>query len=358
MSVQTVRLLGATRQPRVRLLVGAVVAAVLLWLVLRKVSLGTAAAAVAHLSPGWLLLGAVLAAGYVAARAVRYRILLGEGSGSRILGVTAASWGAGQVLPGPGSDAAFVWLSRRELGASIPRGTGAAVVARLFDIASLSLILLVSADLAGVSLSRPIRLAAALLALLLVVGLGSLFVARLRRPLLRAMERLPVVGRLAGRAELALSDLTSWQVVLGLLATTGVARLLAALEYVCLFFALGAHLSLWQVWLALSVRTLLFALPVQGVGGLGTSQVWWGAGLALSGLSLGAALALGLEVQALDLMVAIPEGALGWLSLTISRRRRAPARPTAVPGAPGPRPEVAAEGAELASAGARGGGRS
>lgn len=341
-----------------RLAVGALVAAVLLWLVLRKVSLGTAVAAVEHLSPGWLLLGALFAAGYVAARAARYRILLGEGPGMRVLGVTAASWGAGQVLPGPGSDAAFVWLSRRELGASIPRGTGAAVVARLFDVASLSVILLVSADLAGVSLPGPIRLAAPLLAVVLVAGLASLFVARLRRPWLRAVGRLPLVGGLAGRTELALSALTSWQVGVSLLATTSVARMLAALEYLCLFMALGAHLSLWQVWLALSVRTLLFALPVQGVGGLGTSQVWWGAGLALSGLSLGSALALGLEVQALDLLVALPEGALGWLSLRLrTGPRSAPANPVVL-GVHRALQVGAVDEVELSAVGGRGAGRS
>ena len=333
-------------RPWPRLGLGALVAVVLLALVLRKVSLGTVAHALSHVSLPLVLLAALLAAGYVTLRAWRYRLLLGGGSSAVVLGVTAASWGAGQVLPGPGGDAAFVWLARRELGASITRGTGAAVVARLFDFASLAVILLVSADLAGARLPRPLRVGAIALAVALVLVLAALFLKRLRRPVLRRVEHLPLVGRLAVRAEAGLSELSSWRVGVGLLATTAGARVLAAGEYLCLFLALGAHVSIWQVWLALAVRTLLFALPVQGVGGFGTSQVWWGAGLALAGLAIGPALTLGLEIQVMDLLVALPEGLTGWLGL----RGRRLLRQGSVAEEPVAPPPAAAE---LVGAGAR-----
>ena len=69
----------------------------------------------------------------------------------------------------------------------------------------------------------------------------------------------------------------------------------------------------------MAVRTLLFALPVQGLGGFGTSQVWWAGGLALAGLPITAALTLGLEIQVLDLLVALPEGCVGWVALRVRR---------------------------------------
>ncbi len=306
-------------RPWPRVVLGSLVAAVLLALVLHKVSLATVGHALTHVSPPLVLLAALLAAGYVAMRALRYRLLLGGGSSPAVLGVTAASWGAGQVLPGPGGDAAFIWLARRELGASVPRGTGAAVVARLFDFASLAVILLVAADLAGARLPRSLRMGAITLALVLLVVIATLFIERVRQPLLRRVEGVRFVGRLAVRAETALGELSSWRVGVGLLATTAGARVLAALEYLCLFLALGAHVTFWQVWLALAVRTLLFALPIQGVGGFGTSQVWWGAGLALAGLAIGPALTLGLEIQVMDLLVALPEGLIGWLGLRARR---------------------------------------
>ncbi len=325
------RVVSQARRPWARLAVGTVVAAALLALVLRKISWHRAVYSLDHVSLPLLGLAAVLAAAYVGVRAWRYRLLLGQGSVPGVIGVTAASWGAGQVLPGPGSDAAFIWFARRDLHASLSRGTGAALVARLLDMASLAVILLVSADLAGVRLGRPLRLAAIVLAVALGMALGALFVKRARQTALAVLERLPLVGGLAVRAEVALAELSSWQMVAGLTVATGGARLLAALEYYCLFLALGAHLNLWQVWLALAVRTLLFALPVQGVGGLGTSQIWWAGGLALAGLPVAAALSLGLEVQVLDLVVALPEGALGWLALRLRRAGRSRLGSTAHP---------------------------
>jgi uncharacterized membrane protein YbhN (UPF0104 family) len=313
-------LVATLNHPRARAVVGALVAAVLLALVLTKVSIARVEAALAHVSVPLLVLAALLAVAYVAMRAWRYHLLLGRGSWVATMGVTAASWGAGQVLPGPGSDAAFIWFAKSDLDASVTRGTGAALVARLLDLASLAMILLVSADLAGVRLARPLRITAVALAIGLVVLLLLFFVRPTRRWLLARAERLPVVGSFAVRAEVALADLSSSRVVAGLVVSTVLARVLAALEYLCFFWALGAHLSFWQVWLALAVRTLLFALPVQGLGGLGTSQVWWAGGLALAGLPLTAALTLGLEVQVLDLVVALPEGFLGWLALRVRRQ--------------------------------------
>ena len=311
--------LNRFRHPRVRILLGTVVGIGLLALVLTKVSVPRVAAALSHVSVPLLFLAALIAAGYVLARAWRYHILLGRGSLAATVGVTAASWGAGQVLPGPGSDAAFVWFARYDLDTSVSRGTGVALVARLLDLASLAIILLVAADMAGVTLARPLRLTAILMAAALLLLLLLFFVRATRVRLLGLAERLPIVGAFATRAELALADLSSAGSVVALLSATAVARLLAALEYLCLFLALGAHLNLWQVWLALAVRTLLFALPIQGIGGFGTSQVWWASGLALAGLPLTLALTLGLEVQVLDLVIAMPEGLLGWAGLRVRR---------------------------------------
>ncbi len=335
-------LVAVLNRPAGRLVVGALVAIALLALVLTKVSIPRVEAALAHVSVPLLGLAAAIAIVYVAMRAWRYHLLLGRGSWVATMGVTAASWGAGQVLPGPGSDAAFVWFARSDLDASVSRGTGAALVARLLDLASLAIVLLVSADLAGVRLARPLRITAVAMAVGLVVLLLLFFVRQSRAWLLARAERLPVVGSFAVRAEVALADLSSSRVVVGLVVSTVCARVLAALEYLCFFWALGAHFSIWQVWLALAVRTLLFALPIQGLGGLGTSQVWWAGGLTLAGLPLTAALTFGLEVQMLDLVVALPEGFLGWVALRMRRHwasdvesppvpAQSPARPSGVP---------------------------
>ena len=72
-----------------------------------------------------------------------------------------------------------------------------------------------------------------------------------------------------------------------------------------------------QVWFALSIRTLLLAVPLQGVGGLGTTQLWWTAGLTLLGWPADEALAASLAVHVLDLVISLPQAAAGWLILAL-----------------------------------------
>jgi uncharacterized membrane protein YbhN (UPF0104 family) len=55
------------------------------------------------------------------------------------------------------------------------------------------------------------------------------------------------------------------------------------------------------------------------VGGLGTMQLWWTAGLTLLGWPAQEAIAVSLAVHLLDLCVSLPQAALGWLALTLRR---------------------------------------
>ncbi len=103
------------------------------------------------------------------------------------------------------------------------------------------------------------------------------------------------------------------------MAATLAARIATGLQYFALFAAIDHPLSLVQVWFALSIRTLLLAVPIQGVVGLGTMQVWWAAGLTLLGWTADEALTASLAVHLLDLCVSLPQAALGWLVLTVRR---------------------------------------
>ena len=60
---------------------------------------------------------------------------------------------------------------------------------------------------------------------------------------------------------------------------------------------------------------MLLAVPLQGIGGLGTMQVWWTAALTLLGWPADDALAAGLAVHLLDLCVSLPQAAIGWAFL-------------------------------------------
>ena len=306
-----------------RMAVPLLVTLAVLFLVLRVVKPVELRETLAEVSPGWALVAAVAAFSFIAARAWRYRLLLGNGQARRlrtILAVALSSWGASLILPGPSGDAAFVMLARTRLKTPVAVGVGAAVLSRLLDVASLLLVALITAPLAGVILPRPLLAAGVALALLIAAGLTALFWRRTRRRIVRWLERLALPASIHERLHFAVEELGSGSRPALLVAATLAARVATGLQYFALFAAIDQPLSLVQVWFALSIRTLLLAVPIQGLVGLGTMQVWWAAGLTLLGWPADEALAASLAVHLLDLSISLPQAALGWLVLSLRRR--------------------------------------
>src|SRR5438309_4741758 len=306
----------------VRVVVPVVVTVALLFVLLRAVHADELAETLSNVSPGLALLGALGAFGFIAARAFRYRLLLGNGGPRRmrtILAVTFSSCGASLILPGPSGDAAFVMLARPRLGAPVAVGVGAAVLSRLLDVVSLLLIALLPGPLAGVILPRPLLGGGVAIALLIAAGLAGLFWSRSRRSIVGWLERLALPASIHERLRFAIEELGSGSRPALLLAATLTARVATGLQYFALFAAIDQPLSLVQVWFALSIRTLLLAVPIQGVVGLGTMQVWWAAGLTLLGWPADEALAASLSIHLLDLCVSLPQAALGWLLINLRR---------------------------------------
>ncbi len=295
-------------------------AAILLYFVFRKVPPAELLTTLEHASVPMILVGALGALGFVLARAWRFRILLGRGDPVTLTAVTAAAWGASLALPGPSGDATFVVLAKTDMGVPLARGTGADVLARILDVVSLLLIALVSALLAGARVPVDLRYGGGLAAVALMAFMLALFYAPLRQMVIHLAEHLPYVGRWAYRAEEVLAELSSTRQLLALVLSTAVTRLFTAMEYMALFAAIGHPLGIWQAWFALSVRTLLFSIPVQGIAGIGTSQLWWTGALTLIGWSVPEALAASLAIQVLDLSVSLPQALLGWLILGLRRR--------------------------------------
>ena len=305
-----------------RVAVPIVVTVALLFLVLRAVRPAELAETLSEVSPGLVLLAALAAFSFISARAWRYRLLLGNGEPRRmrtILVVTLSSWGASLILPGPSGDAAFVMLARTRLKAPVAVGVGASVLSRLLDVASLLLVALITAPLAGVILPGALLGGGVALALLIAVGLTALFWDRPRRIIVGWLERLALPPSIHERLHVAIEELGSGSRPALLVAATLAARVATGLQYFALFAAIDKPLSLVQVWFALSIRTLLLAVPIQGLGGLGTMQVWWTAGLTLLGWPAQDAIAASLAVHLLDLCISLPQAALGWLVLTLRR---------------------------------------
>jgi hypothetical protein len=196
------------------------------------------------------------------------------------------------------------------------------VVSRLLDLVSLVLIALLSAPLAGGIVPGVALVVGSVLALVVVIGLVALFWDPTRHAIVARLVQLPVLGRLVARVEPALHELGADSRPVAMIATTIAARLATGLQYWALFAAIGQPLSFWQIWFALSIRTLLLGIPIQGIGGFGTGQLWWTGALTLVGWSFEDALAASVAIHVLDLAISLPQAGAGWAAVLLRKRRQ------------------------------------
>jgi uncharacterized membrane protein YbhN (UPF0104 family) len=283
---------------------------------------------IGHAPLGLLGVAVALAVGFALVRSWRFSILLGSAprrAPGTLVAITLAGWTVNLLLPGPAGDATFVWLARRQLDVAIARGAGAVLMARLLDVSSLLLIALSTAYLADIRVPRGVLVGGLVLTVVVLGVLIALLGSGSRRVILDWLATIPIGNRFAARMEPALSQLSSSRSLAGMVASTVMARCFTALLYLVLFAAVGQPLSLWQVWFALSFRTLLLAVPIQGIGGFGTTQLWWSGALTLLGWPFEEAVAAALAVHVLDMGVSLPVGLAGWAALAVRRRRVASA---------------------------------
>lgn len=331
----------ARRRLLIRAAITTVVTVLVLVLVWRLLGHGLSFHGV-NLSVASVLMAGFGAACFLVGRAWRFGALLPrrDGSSRELLGATAASWGAGLLLPGPSADVTFVALARTRFAVGVARGSGSAIVARVLDAVSLALIAVVASFFTSqVEPPAVILLAAAVF----VVGVGALLALIIPGPrtlVTRLAGRIPRLGGLAARAEAELEELNSRARWANLLASTIFCRVATVIQYTALLHMVDVNLGLWQTWFVLSIRTLLLTIPIQGIAGIGTGQAWWAGALILEGMGADSAVSAALTLQAIDLAVSLPVAGIG--STLLFRRRKA-AEPEAAPpldvlGTPTPTP--------------------
>jgi uncharacterized membrane protein YbhN (UPF0104 family) len=263
------------------------------------------AAALVRVHVSWADLAAVAALYpvFAAVRGLRFRLLMARRPGwAESVGLGFLYSAACSILPGGLGEA-----SLPALRAGVPGGaaeaSAAVLLTRVQDLLSW-LAVLVAGGLA-VAWSLP-GIAVPLLAVaLLATAAGStlVFAPGLRGRLLVGARRLPVkvrgfLGDLdAGLGAMA-SDGGSWGVTVAL-------RLLSTAKYYFALRAFGAPVTLPEAAVGGALLALLLAIPVQGVAGLGTVEVWWIAILGVFGMfgPQAAVAALGTHVSLLLLSI-------------------------------------------------------
>jgi len=167
------------------------------WLAIRDVSWDAVRASLAQIQPGWLGASLALLAVAVWMRAERWGLLFAR---DRRPGRRPVFWALmigylfNNLLPARAGEAARVVALRREAGVSVARGAATVAVERVFDLASLAVLMLVATPALGSSpLVRATAWASAVVLALAAVLVAAARNARLRRRISGWIVRVPLI---------------------------------------------------------------------------------------------------------------------------------------------------------------------
>ena len=260
-----------------------------------------------HVHPYWpdLLLVLFVYPVFAAGRGLRFRQLLQDRSTwQETVGLGWLYSAACSVLPGGIGEVSLPLIYRGAPGGAA-HATAAMAVARVQDLLSWLVILVI----AGFAVSTLPAGSMALLGIsLAVTALGTLvvFLPPVRRLVFRAAGVIswPKLHRFLAQIDERLGGMVynvpSWLVTFAL-------RLLSILSYYLTLRAFGAPVTFAEASVGGALAALLLVLPVQGVAGLGTVEVWWIMILRLFGTpwSVAAVAAIGVHMTLLILSVAV-----------------------------------------------------
>ena len=215
------------------------------------------------------------------------------------------------LLPFRLGEVSFPVLMRLRLGQPLAVSSGVLVLARLFDLATVGAILLGTAAIlrvGGETLTIPLVAASALLA---VTPFALIEIGRLPPP-----SRLPArLADLAEQATLVLRHLRARRAGFAAVALSfAVWAVFGGLAYLAAN-AVARAVGLVPAMFGAAATNIAFALPINGLAGLGPTQVAWVAAVSRTGISWNEAFTTALAVHAAALCGAVLFGGAGFLRL-------------------------------------------
>lgn len=268
------------------------------------------------ITPIWFAVGVCTYALFVFLRGMRLTLLAGTaGSTARPFFLGALYTAGCSFLPGGlGELVVPIWY-RRETGFSGPF-TAAVIVARLQDILSwLAIILALGLGTTLFGRERILLLVVAVGVILLTVALWSGVV---RRGLIQRLQAWPWLHRRTGSfvSEVDRSLSHSWGIHSAWLLTVAL-RLMSIATYYAMLRAVGVLVSPAALGVAGGIVAVLLILPIQGIAGLGTEELWWTLMLRSLGVRFSLILpsALALHVPLLLLSAVFFSLALTWSTM-------------------------------------------
>jgi hypothetical protein len=302
-------------------------------LLLRSVDPRDVARAIAHVDGNRFALYFALSVAGLAARAFRYRMLLGEHVGyAPLVLVTAARNFLVDLFPARVGSLSYVVLLTRRYGVPLEPVLSSFVLTFLYDLFAMTI-------LVGIALALELGRfegGATVGAIAVVLSLGVLVVFLRLAPILRSASdaaRRPKLSGLATRiAEIAseVERAGGIERSTALLAVSVVIRLLKFGAYWALLLAVvheqgvgASELPFWRVFLGISAAELSATLPIHGIAGFGTYETAWALGFERLGVPWRVAIVSGFATH---LLSQVCDYSIGVVALAIVLAKTRPER--------------------------------
>lgn len=290
------------------------VTAVCLWFLLTPEILRSLGRMVAEARPWPILAAFVLGALVQWLRAWRFAVMTTGRlalPGAGLVRIAFQLNGLNFVLPFRLGELSYPILMRRHYGYSLLHSAGVLLLARLFDLATVGSILVGAAAL----LQVPAGVDRVLLALAaLGLAVAPFGVALAGRALQPRIARAPRFGDMGVRLTAGLAAIGERRVALAAVALGFAIWLVFGLAAILVASAVVATVSPGAAMLGAAAGNIAFALPVNGIAGIGPAQAAWVVATMWAGVPRDDAVISALALHAVVLTNAIVLGALATMT--------------------------------------------
>jgi hypothetical protein len=211
------------------------------------------------------------------------------------------------ILPFRLGELSFPVLMRRHYGHGFLHATGVLLLARLFDLATVAAILLGAAAWLRVPVGVPYVLPAFCALVLAVAPFGLALAGQALRPWL---ARLPHVGHVADRLTAAFDAIRDHRAAILAVGLGFAMWLVFGLAAILTAGAVVGTVGPVAAMLGGAAGNIAFALPVNGIAGIGPAQAAWVAAVTQAGVPWNDAVLSALALHAVVLVNALLLGAL------------------------------------------------
>ena len=305
-------------------LLAVIITVILVAILLSQINLSDITTALTSIDPIYIITGFVLYLSSYFFRALRFHILLNNKvSIKHLFSIVCVHNMANNILPARTGEASYVYLSKKLHNISVGEGVASLMVARIFDLTTISFLFFVSAifirnlpDMVSKIIWVIVGLLVFVLLLFLaLVFFGEIFVDMIRRVANRInvlqFSSVQYLLRKGDETVLSFKLMNSKKLFGGVFVTS---IIIWCFQYSTLYIlanAMSISLTIWCMVFAITFVFFTTVLPIQSIGGFGIIEGGWALGFMVMGISKGVAISSGFSIHIVLLIFALVLGTIG-----------------------------------------------